>query len=131
MRAAPFGIWILLLTSIFPMIGLIFVIISLKKAKRNIYLIQNGIITNGKVIKKEPTNTRINNQTVYKVFFQYKSQDGNIQEAMNKSHITYNLGDEEKEPLVYDCQNPSKAVLLDTLPKKIRAMISGGDLLRV
>ena len=125
MRAAPFGIWILVFTSIFPILGLIFFIVSLRKAKSNIYLVQNGILTHGKVIRKEPTNTKVNNNTVYKVFFQYKSQDGNLQEAFNKSHLTYNLGDEEKEPLVYDSQNPSKAVLLDTLPKKIRQIISG------
>lgn len=125
MRAAPFGIWILAFTSIFPIIGLIFVIVSLRKAKSNIYLVKNGILTYGKVTRKEPTNTKVNNNTVYKVFFQYKSQDGNIQEAMNRSHLTYNLGDEENEPLVYDSQNPSKAVLLDTLPKKIRRIISG------
>jgi hypothetical protein len=125
MRAAPFGIWVVAFTSVFPIIGLIFIIFSINKFKKNIYLIKNGILTHGKVIGKEPTNTKINNKTVYKVFFQYKSQDGTLQEAFNKSHLTYNLGDEEKEPLVYDSQNPQKAVLLDTLPKRVRAIISG------
>ena len=124
MRTAPFDIWIVPFTCIFPLIGLIFVILSIKKAQKNIYLVQNGILITGKVIRKEPTNTKINKQTVYKVFFQYKAQDGNLQEAFIKTHITHNLGDEEKEPLVYDSQNPSSAVLLDSLPKKIRELLT-------
>ncbi len=124
MRTAPFDIWIIPFTCIFPLIGLIFVILSIKKAKENIYVMQNRILTTGKVIRKEPTNTKINKQTVYKVFFQYKTQDGNLKEAFIKAHITHNLGDEEKEPLLYDSQNPSSAVLLDSLPKKIRTILT-------
>lgn len=125
MRAAPFSFWILPLTGIFPFIGLIFLIFSLRSAKKNIYLVQNGILTKGKVVRKEPTSTKVNNQTVYKVFFQFKTQDGNWQEAFVKSHKLHNLGDEAEEPVVYDSQDPSSAVLLDALPKKIRPLITG------
>ncbi len=124
MRAAPFNFWVLPLTGIFPLIGFIFLLVSANKARRNIYLVQNGILTKGKVIRKEATNTKINKQTMYKVFFQFKTQDGNIQEAYVSSHITHNLGDEAEEPLVYDALNPSSAVLLDSLPKKVRPLIT-------
>ncbi len=125
MRSAPFSFWILPLTGIFPLIGLIFLIFSIRSAKKNIYLVQNGILTKGKVLRKEPTSTKVNNQTVYKVFFQFKTQDGNLQEAFVRSHKAHNLGDEAEEPVVYDSQDPSSAVLLDALPKKIRPLITG------
>lgn len=125
MRAAPFSFWILPLMGVFPFIGLVFLIFSLHSAKRNIYLVQNGILTKGKVVRKEPTSTKVNNQTVYKVFFQFKTQDGNWQEAFVKNHKIHNLGDEAEEPVVYDSQYPSSAVLLDALPKKIRPLITG------
>lgn len=125
MRAAPFNFIVLPLTCIFPFIGLIFLIFSIRRGKKNIYLVQNGILTKGKVVRKEPTSTKVNKQTVYKVFFQFKTQDGNLQEAFVRSHIIHNLGDEAEEPVVYDSQNPSEAVLLDSLPKKIRPLITG------
>jgi hypothetical protein len=125
MRAAPFNFWVLPLTCIFPLIGFIFLLVSINKARKNIYLVQNGILTKGKVVRKEPTNTKINKQTVYKVFFEFKTRDGNIQEAYVRSHIVHNLGDEAEEPLVYDANEPSQAVLLDSLPKKIKPLIIG------
>lgn len=125
MRAAPFGFFIVPLTCIFPFLGLIFLVFSIRRAKKNIYLVQNGILTKGQVVRKEPTNTKINKQTVYKVFFKFKTQDGNLQEAFVKTHVTHNLGDEAEEPLVYDSQNPREAVLLDALPKKLRPLITG------
>lgn len=125
MRAAPFGFFIIPLTCIFPILGLIFLVFSIRTAKKNIYLVQNGVLTTGKVVRKEPTSTKINKQTVYKVFFQFKTQDGNLQEAFVRNHVTHNLGDEAEEPLVYDSQDPSSAVLLDSLPKKLRPLITG------
>ncbi|MEO6303350.1 MAG: DUF3592 domain-containing protein [Bacteroidia bacterium] len=125
MRAAPFSFIVVPFTCIFPIIGFVFLLISIKRGKKNIYLVQNGILTTGKVIRKEPTNTKINKQTVYKVFFQYRSKDGNMQEAFVRSHKIQNLGDESEEPLVYDSQNPGEAVLLDALPKKIRTLLTG------
>lgn len=124
MRSAPFDIWVIPLAAIFPLIGLIFIILSMRRALKNIHLVQNGILTYGKVIRTEATKSTVNNKRIYKVFFQFKSHDGNLHEAFNKTHQTYNLGDEEKEPLVYDAQNPSKAILLDTLPVKIRAIVT-------
>lgn len=125
MRAAPFSFWVLPLTCIFPLIGFTFLLFSIITARKNIYLVQNGILTKGKVVRKEPTSTKVNKQTVYKVFFQFKTQDGNLQEAFVKSHIVHNLGDEAEEPLVYDSQDPKEAVLLDALPKKIRSLLIG------
>lgn len=124
MRAAPFSFSVVPFTSIFPLVGFVFLIISLSSGKKNIYLVQNGILTDGRVTRKEPTNAKINNQIVYKIFFQYISQDGNLQESFVKSHKLQKLGDELNEPLVYDSQNPSQAVLLDSLPKKIRTLIT-------
>lgn len=125
MLTAPFPFFIVPLTCIFPILGLVFLIFSIRRAKKNIYLVQNGVLAKGKVIRKEPTSTKVNKQTVYKVFFQFKTQDGNLQEAFVKSHVVHNLGDEAEEPLVYDSQDPSAAVLLDSLPKKVRPLIIG------
>ncbi|MBC7862558.1 MAG: DUF3592 domain-containing protein [Bacteroidia bacterium] len=121
--AMPF--FVLPLTCIFPLLGLIFVFIGIKKGRKHIYLVTHGILTKGKVTHKEPTNTKINKKTVYKVFFEYKSQEGTLQKTFLRTHVTYNLGDEEQEPLVYDPEKPSQGVLLDALPKQVRKFFEG------
>ena len=64
----------------------------------------------------EPTNTRINNQTVYKLTFEFTTDDGRRYEATARSHRPFVLEDEPQEQLLYDPYNPKKAVLLDSLP---------------
>ena len=62
------------------------------------------------------TNTRINNIPVYKFTFEFIADDGGTYEAIAKTHLTRNLEDENKEPLLYDQYNPSYAIMLDSLP---------------
>jgi hypothetical protein len=125
MSSSAIPIWVLPLTCIFPFIGLIFVIVSIRNGRKNIFLVQNGILTAGTVTKKERTNTRINNNYVYKVFFQFKSQDGSQQEAFVKTHKIDRILDEKEEKLVYDPNKPTEAMLIDALPKQVRKFFEG------
>jgi hypothetical protein len=101
---------------IFPGIGLIFIISHTIFALRAIQLLKNGVIAWGKLINSEPTNTRINEQTVMKMTFEFTAQDGQRYEAIAKSHLVNRLMDEPKEMLFYNPINPQKAVLKDNLP---------------
>ena len=69
---------------------------------------------------QEATNTKINKQTVYKLFFEFTANDGKTYQVVAKTHKTHRLLDEELEALVYDPANPSNAVVLDALPNGIK-----------
>lgn len=115
-RSGTFSPWVLCFVGIFPLIGIIFVAVSLVSGFKANRLLTHGRVALGTLINKEPTNTRINNQTVYKLTFEFTADTGQRYEATARSHQPYALEDEPQEQLLYDPQNPKKAVLLDSLP---------------
>jgi hypothetical protein len=115
MRRAQFGHLVLLVT-IFPGIGLIFVLSGLISGSRACYLLANGKLAMGTKTSKERTNTQINKQYVYRLTFQFTGEDGQTYQATANTVNTAVLEDEAQEALVYDPQRPTKAVMLDSLP---------------
>jgi len=92
--------------------------------EKHAYLAQNGALSTGNVVRKVPTHTEFNEKTVYEVFFRFKSSDGIEHGACISTHLHDHLGDEAREPLVYDRRKPSEAVLLDSLPAPIRQLLT-------
>ena len=115
-RSGTFSWWVLCIVGIFPLVGIVFVALSLVSGFKSNRLLSHGNVALGTLISKEPTNTRINNQTVYKLTFEFTTDTGQRCEATARSHQPYALEDEPQEQLLYDPQNPENAVLLDNLP---------------
>jgi len=112
--------WVLFITLPFVFIGFMFVFIRLKKGIQSVYLLQYGEIAYGVLIEKSPTSTRVNNQMVYKLVFEFEANDGVLYKAVAKTHKTADLEDEEREKLVYDTKNPAKSVMIDELPRSVK-----------
>jgi hypothetical protein len=125
MRAGEFSLWILFIMIPFLLVGAGFFIFGLKKARKDIYLLQVGEVAYGNLVGKEPTSMKINKQTVYKLYFRFTAADGNTYDTVCKSHITHLLEDEEKEKLVYDPNAPEQALLLDSLPRRLKSFFEG------
>ena len=115
MRRHTFGPAALLVV-IFPLVGLAFIFLGIRKSMRAIRLFKNGELTKGKLISKVPTNTQINEQTVYKLTFRFKDKLGNEFSVSEKTHLPDLLEDEKEESLLYLQNNPDYAIMLDTLP---------------
>jgi len=120
MRDGAFGGWITLFILIFPLIGGIMLFFGTKKAVNSIRILKYGEIAQGKFISKESTNVKINEQTVYKLKFEFTAKNGEKYETYSKTHKPHLLEDDEFEKLVYDRDEPKNAVLIDTLPKSVR-----------
>lgn len=115
MRRAMFGPGILLVT-IFPGIGLIFVLFGIVRGSRACYLLANGRLAMGTKKSKERTNTKINGRYVYRLAFDFTGDDGQMYQASANTTDPAVLEDEAQEALVYDPQRPTRAVMLDSLP---------------
>lgn len=115
-RTGEFSVWVLCFVSIFPLVGLSFILNGFFRGITGSRLLIHGNVAEGRLIRKEPTNTRINKKTVYKLTFEFTANDGQRYEAVAKNHLTYPLEDEEQEQIVYDPANPRRAVLVDNLP---------------
>ncbi len=115
MRRAEFGPWVLFVL-VFPLVGFVFILVSLRGGLKANRLLRNGKLAWGELVSKEPTNTRINNRTVYKLTFDFQPEEGGHAQAVARSHMPEKLQDEQRERLLYDPFRPETAVLLDSLP---------------
>ncbi|MGH8567918.1 MAG: DUF3592 domain-containing protein [Gammaproteobacteria bacterium] len=115
MRRAEFGPWVLFVL-IFPGLGFIFILVSLRGGLKANRLLRNGKLAWGELVSKEPTSTRINNRTVFKLTFDFQPEEGGHAQAVARSHEPEKLQDEQRERLLYDPFHPETAVLLDALP---------------
>ena len=119
MRASVMGLMIAFVFVI-PLMGLAFVRSGLISGLRARRLLSEGQLALGTLKSKEPTNTRVNEQTVYRMTFEFTAARGGTYEVVTNTHLATKLLDEERERLVYDPRSPSDATLLDDLPGRPR-----------
>jgi len=124
MRQGMFGPAVIFVV-IFPSIGLGFVVFGLGRGLRAAHLLAHGKLAFGTLASKEPTNTRVNNQTVYKLTFDFSTDDGRRAQAVARSHQPQQLEDDARESIFYNPDTPAKAVLFDSLPGSPRITSSG------
>jgi len=117
---SPFAFFIIL----FPVVGMLFIIRGMKKGIASIRLLGNGVVGKGRMISMNPTNERINNKPVYELIFEFKA-DSTIYKAKARTHKVEALTDEKEELLMYDPDEPGKAVLLDDLPSAVKTDTNG------
>jgi hypothetical protein len=119
MRRAPLGCWVVPFTAIFPFFGLCFVAFGWLRGGRGIRLLRNGVLSLGQLESKEATGSEVNERPVYRLVFGFVV-DGFTYKVTTKTHQPEFLEDEKKEPLLYDPDDPSRAVMLDGLPGRPR-----------
>lgn len=117
MRRGMFGPGVLFVT-IFPVIGLGFLIPGTLTGRKRNHLLQNGILTTGKAVDRRPTNIRINNQPLWEVVFEFHDRHGQRRECCARATDTTRLEDEASEALLYDPENPTKAYVIDEAPAR-------------
>ena len=117
MRRSMFGPFVLFVL-IFPTVGLILILVFTRTGTKRNYLLRYGVLTDGKLVSKEPTNMSVNRQTVYELTFEFAGYDGRMHQAKARSHQPHRMEDEAREPLLYDAENPSRAYILDEAPAR-------------
>lgn len=124
MLAAPFEWWVGLATGVLPLVGAGLLVAAFRVYGRNIALVTRGIVTTGAVLDKVLVRPG-SKPPLYRVRFRFKARDGREHEASFTTSKVDRLGDEAREPLVYDPRDPSRAILLDTLPPEVRQQLTG------
>lgn len=115
MRLSLFG-WPIVFLLLLPVVGLLLIIFGGRKYRRAGKLLTHGIQSTARLVTSEPTNSSVNKQRVYKMTFNYQTQDSETHQLVVRTHETRALQDESEEPLLYDPHNPDRALLLDQLP---------------
>lgn len=117
MRRAMFSPFVLFV-AIFPLIGLAIVFGGLGRGRKRNHLLQYGLVSNGTLKDKYPTNVRVNNAPVWALVFEFAARDGRKYEATARTTNPARLEDERQEPLLYDPDDPETAYLLDEAPAR-------------
>ncbi len=112
-------LWVFILGLLFVLVGVIFVILTLSEAISQFFIMKNGQIVDGKLIKREETGTMVNDKAVYKMFFEFTATNGKKYVINTKTHHTNKLSDDEKEAIIFDERNPGNAFPIDILPRVI------------
>jgi hypothetical protein len=101
---------------IFPFVGLVFIINSLRQNAKAIRLLEIGEFARGSMCSKEATNTtiKINNTTypVFKYTFEFEAE-GRTRNASCKTHQAWLVEDEQREIILYDKYNPDFNIVYD------------------
>ena len=115
MRTALCAPWVLFVV-IFPLVGSMFVLGRMRNGLKARYLLTCGELTQGRLVSKVATNTQINDQTVYKLTFEFETKMGHPSSIVVKTHATRVLEDDEYETILYDPTRPTYGTTLDHLP---------------
>jgi hypothetical protein len=119
LRPAPFPAAFVLFLFFFPAVGLGVILAGAPTRWRAHGLLASGALARGRVVKQEPTNTRVNRQPVVKYTFEFEA-GGTVHHAILRTHAAAAVLDEERERILYDPQRPERAVVVDSLPGGIR-----------
>lgn len=115
---ALFPVWVGFIL-IFPLIGLIFMIIGYRNNIKALRLIKSGKFTRGRMLKYEATNTEINGEQVYAYDFEF-NVGGKTYVSKCKTHLANRVEDEELEKILYNTSDPNDSIVYDaytTAPK--------------
>ena len=85
-----------------------------------IHLLENGVRTIGDYASTEATNMSINDETVYKVHYVFKTNDGVEGTAAGSTTEPDDYKSVPQREIYYDPKDPKLAFLVDELPGGIR-----------
>lgn len=110
-----FGYW----EFAFLLVDLVLLAISLPRSIKSLRLLKQGREGKAKLLRKEKTNTTINDQPVIKLVFSYRDDGGQTHEFTIKTHRPRALLDDDEESILFFPDEPKKVVLMDTLPPAV------------
>lgn len=112
-------------TVIFPLVGLVFIMLGIRRSLRALRLLKYGMLTKGVLISKKRTNTKINGRVVYKMTFKFQDEEGFEFTVKERTSMPYDLQDQKEERLLYLRSRPANAMMLEALPASTKFDVSG------
>lgn len=103
------------LVIVFPLTGLIMVLISLRGGIRANRLLGSGYLAYGKFVRNAPTGVVVSGQPLVAVTLEFRARDGALHRTVSKTTQPAFIEDEPLEMLLYDGRNPDNSVTVDSL----------------
>lgn len=123
-RTKPFGLWVALVTLVFPALGLWFALSGFLAGRKAVRLLRFGVETTGKLIDKTRSKVELDEQPLYRLTFEYVV-DGQRFTTTVETMRPEVLEDDAHERLVFDPWDRTIATTLDHLPGQPRISPDG------
>lgn len=114
-RAKPMSPWAAVVL-LFPLIGAGLAAAGWASGRRTARFFAEGLYAEGRAVDVQPTNRRVNKQTVYKVTLAFRDKFGKERRFSAETTQPYKLSD-RAEAVLYDPADPEKALALDLVGK--------------
>ncbi len=115
LRAAPLPAPAVFVIAL-PMVGMIMAFAGFRKGRMQCRLLAHGKPAFAERKSVTKTNVQINNRSVYKFIFEFKTDDGQLCTFEHRTHETKEISDDEREQILYNPADPRQAHPLDNLP---------------
>lgn len=104
-----------------PLLGItgFFMFRGMGRARRILAVLDTGELTKGRFVEEQTTARRVNSRRVMACTFEYEVH-GTVYRMTARTHRPELVKDEPEERIVYDSDDPSRAVLFDLLPGPIK-----------
>lgn len=109
-----------------PLVGLALAAAALRAHARGLALLKVGAPAQGRLLRVEDTGATVNKRPVKRYVFEFTDLRGDVHEVSGKSHVPDLFLDDAREPVLYDRDDPARAVLLGALPGDPRVDDDGG-----
>ena len=101
---------------LFPLIGAALFVAATVRGLRHVTLLRRGEVSAAQTISQRATNTSVNDQPVIEYAYEFRAGDWQIYRGTSRAIVSQEIGDEEREPILYLPSNPRISVLVDALP---------------
>jgi hypothetical protein len=123
LSAAPY--WAMALMLGFPIFGAVLVIGGAIRGVRQASLLQYGNLTTGRVLSTQSETVAIEGVPVLRHDYEFLASDGQTYYGSARTLYSGLIGDEPQEPILYDAANPSRSMLIDSLPLGYNLEVDG------
>jgi hypothetical protein len=115
LRRSTFGLGASMVI-VFPVVAVALLAAGIVPGLRAGRVMGSGKLALGRLVSKSPTNTRVNDRTVYRMTFAFEDEAGARHECVVRTSLTGRLEDEGEELVLYDPRDPSRNCPVDAIP---------------
>ncbi|MBP8084453.1 MAG: DUF3592 domain-containing protein, partial [Spirochaetes bacterium] len=101
MMIKPVGLWALIFLLI-PAVGIFLLVFTLKKNYPAVQALKNGIMTRAVFIRKEETNIKVKNRSVYNFYYKFTDFYGEERTASGSSHKVESFDNIKDTEVIYN-----------------------------
>ncbi|MCB9763311.1 MAG: hypothetical protein H6739_26330 [Alphaproteobacteria bacterium] len=117
--------WSALISMLFPAVGLGLIGAQLPSGLRRARVMRVGRLAEAEYVAAEGTSTRINDQPVYKLIFQFEDDNGELRRASCRTTEVHVFTRGALYPVLYDPRRGGEAAVVDEHPRLMRVQADG------